>query len=397
MEIGILVQVLWICTNKSPYEKPIKEAEKSLKQLKRKANPSELYDCYTNEISMCERKEEVIEYNPQNLMIQDNRLFITYFVPEIGSKIKKLEENDLYEVKKWMWFGNNIPNSAKLNISENDNFDLKLFLESIYGQRGFEMTQYDVDSNIIKIIQEFEEGYNKNFKKFIHKSIESNFENAKLFVENNDQEIESQLNKKLAIEGFPWTVPTHVSKVISSIFRNRDLNPLKSFKELRFNEIKTEEKPLYYLLELYFGSVNPALQKFIHDNDKVEDAIKMINYRRTDAIRLLNNVILCCDESSKYQAKIINFIDQENRLSDLRVGSQQIVGLQINRLPKEINPYKEPFEALWLMTSTRARLITVSSWESLTSHPEFKIQAVLKGFFGFSVDENSEIKSKYKR
>ena len=37
---------------------------------------------------MCERKEEVIEYNPQNLMIQDNWLFITYFVPEIGSKIK---------------------------------------------------------------------------------------------------------------------------------------------------------------------------------------------------------------------------------------------------------------------------------------------------------------------
>ena len=57
-------------------------------------------------------------------------------------------------------------------------------------------------------------------------------------------------------------------------------------------------------------------------------------------------VILFCDESSKYQAKIINFIDQENRLSDLRVGSQQIVGLEINRLQKEINPYKEPFEAL---------------------------------------------------
>ena len=58
------------------------------------------------------------------------------------------------------------------------------------------MTQYDVDSNIIKIILEFEEGYNNNFKKIIHKSIESNFENAKLFVENNDQEIEPQLNKK---------------------------------------------------------------------------------------------------------------------------------------------------------------------------------------------------------
>ena len=68
------------------------------------------------------------------------------------------------------------------------------------------------------------------------------------------------------------------------------MNPLKSFKELRFNQIKTEEKPLYYLLELYFGSVNPTLQKFIYDNDKVEDAIKKINYRRTDAIRLLNNI-----------------------------------------------------------------------------------------------------------
>ena len=72
---------------------------------------------------------------------------------------------------------------------------------------------------------------------------------------------------------------------------------------------KKENNSLFYTQEAFFSSYCSIIIKWRRDMKHFENYIKAINYRRSDAVRIMRNTVLSRTVSEKFWDKIVNFID----------------------------------------------------------------------------------------
>ena len=106
----------------------------------------------------------------------------------------------------------------------------------------------------------------------------------------------------------------------------------------------------------------------------------MIDVRRKLILKWINSQSFTNKQCSEYCKVAVSLISEEMRIVSINHLNERVAGWQRDWNHNEESIQETPFWAIKNLSSTRARLILVQSWDKIIRHPNFFISKTTKGF-----------------
>ena len=88
--IGMEVLLLWELLNTVPFDLPIAKISNEFTVESVNKDEWTFYNNITKNIPINEKEKEILEYDPQNDLIEETNFFISYFVPVVDTEVKRV-------------------------------------------------------------------------------------------------------------------------------------------------------------------------------------------------------------------------------------------------------------------------------------------------------------------
>ena len=369
------------------------QMHKSLLEIKSKASKSKIKKNNWSIIESNYSKKETFLSPESHININEKN--VSYFVPDICLKPIEIRKKHLKKVEQILFLNSFVPQ----NYSTIDNW----WIEA----KGSTFTSKMVPVNVSRNKEVTKDSFSNKLANKIKARNDSELSLAHLssfeILYNkllNSKETELEINSDDDFEtdsvlDFWWTDEKKMWDQINNHFKSiKVATKIKSSALLKLPNFAKNEKIAYWA-EMIYGS---WCSLFDADLNSEEDISFAINYaiRRAKTIRyILEKPILSLKDSREYWDKILSFVVNEMSRPLINLKGQSVVGWQRKYRYCAEDIYEFPVQCILSLNSTSGRLMIWYNWEHLVDHPYFIKQRIYDHVFGFTIDDDMKLSSKY--
>ena len=328
--------------------------------------------------------------------IKTDRKNVAYYVPEIDRRPIQIKRRYLNKAEQILFLNNFVSQ----NYSTVDNWwvdaidnEYSSKMIPVHARRRKQITK---DNSSIKIVKKIIE-QTKSELNWAHltifNSIYSKTSN-KIATEVEAEDV-NYLNTD-SLKDFCWKDEQNMSEMISNHFKQiKKVSKVKSTSLLDL-PTKTNDYKIAYWAEMMYGSWSALLEQSLDSEEDIKFIINYMIRRAKTILYMLENPMLSLKDSKEYWDKILSFIINEMSRPLVNKKGESVVGWQRDHRYSTEDILEFPMQWILSTNSTSGRMMVCYNWESIVDHPYFVKQSLYKNVFGFCIENDAKLSSKFK-